>query len=149
MFTKVFLPRFITLPDKPHWLGSPLGNFSPPKAAYDIITTGESPQKLKGFLWLVMHGRLLTNQLRVIRGLDLIDDCPRCNTLVENMSHLFRDCFYSKELWTKSKVISCIRMALINLWETGSFLTFVINLNIAMVLIGLLGSLSLLANLES
>lgn len=34
-------------------------------------------------------------------------------------------------------------MALINLWKTGSFLTFVINLNIAMVLIGLLGSLSL------
>ncbi|KAL7243119.1 hypothetical protein ACSBR1_015521 [Camellia fascicularis] len=56
-----------------------------------------------------MHGRLLTNQLRVSRDFDSNDLCPRCHSNGESMSHLLRDCYYSSELWKNLKNDQWIR----------------------------------------
>ena len=71
---KVHLPRFVTFPDLQHWKGSSCGIFTT-TSAYDLVcdTEVESinwlwlwklklPQKLKGFLWLALQHRLLTNE---------------------------------------------------------------------------------------
>lgn len=59
----------------------------------------KTPQKLKGFCWLLFNGRLLTNQQRCIRGLTTDDRCPRCNLNVEDLHHLLRECPKAKEIW--------------------------------------------------
>ena len=38
----------------------------------------KAPHKLKSFLLLVMHEKLLTNHMRLIRNLSNSELCPRC-----------------------------------------------------------------------
>ncbi|KAL5787774.1 hypothetical protein ACOSP7_004723 [Xanthoceras sorbifolium] len=57
------------------------------------------PPKLSHFLWLVCHGKILTNLQRNIRGISNDASCPRCNFEVEDMQHLFRNCSTSSIIW--------------------------------------------------
>lgn len=94
LIQQIHLPLFVELGDNPHWIGSSSGGFSV-GAAYTLIAnqafTQENglvnwhwiwklkiPQKLKGFIWLVMLNKVLTNHQRKIRGLTNDDTCPRC-----------------------------------------------------------------------
>lgn len=96
--------------DSPLWKRSPAGSFNV-SSVYNLIlgeTENEEdwnwlwrmriPQNLEGFLWTVFHGKLLTNQMRLKRGLTDDPKCPNCCG-VEDLSHLFRDCFKAKEVW--------------------------------------------------
>lgn len=56
------------------------------------------PQKLKAFLWTILHGKLLTNHMRMKRGLTNDPTCPFC-CKDEDITHLFRDCYKAKEVW--------------------------------------------------
>lgn len=96
--------------DNPLWKGASDCSFNVASVYKLIIDNRENeedwswiwkmrlPQKLKGFLWLVFHGKLLTNQMRLKRGLTTDPTCPHCCG-IEDMSHLFRDCFKAKEVW--------------------------------------------------
>ncbi|KAL7246634.1 hypothetical protein ACSBR2_001688 [Camellia fascicularis] len=45
------------------------------------------PQKLKSFMWLILHRKVLTNELRHKRGFTGNPNCPSCDT-VEDLDHL-------------------------------------------------------------
>ncbi|KAL5763937.1 hypothetical protein ACOSQ2_016531 [Xanthoceras sorbifolium] len=100
------------LHDKLIWGLSNGGNFTV-KSAYDLqcgvaevtewdwnfIWRLKLPPKITHFLWLLLHGRLLTNVHRCSRGLDDVATCPRCNISNEDLNHLLRDCNYSINIW--------------------------------------------------
>lgn len=50
-----------------------------------------------------MHGRLLTNQMRLIRNFSDSNICPRCKTAREDMDHLLRGCSKAKTIWLMLK----------------------------------------------
>ncbi|KAL5756987.1 hypothetical protein ACOSQ2_021733 [Xanthoceras sorbifolium] len=95
------------------WRGNG-GRFSV-KNAYDIASDVENvedchwkfiwklklPPKLRHFLWLVFQGKLLTNLQRYVRGLTSDDACPCCHENVEDLNHLFRDCYAAKVVWNE------------------------------------------------
>ena len=59
---------------------------------WQFIWKLKAPQRIRFFLWLVAHGRLMTNTNRVSRG--LADDlrCKGCLLKEEDTIHLLRDC---------------------------------------------------------
>lgn len=112
---KVHRSSFVTYNDAPTWIGSSGGNFST-ASAYKLIVNHEmdkrdqkwiwkvkTPQKLKGFMWLILKDRLLTNQMRLMRNMETIDLCPRCGLSSEDMSRLFRECTKAKDIWIEIK----------------------------------------------
>ena len=50
------------------------------------------PQKIRFFLWLAAHDRLITNAYRSRIGLAETDLCPRCHQYSESILHILRDC---------------------------------------------------------
>lgn len=108
---KIHLPQFVTFPDTPFWKGSPSGYFSVATAYQlaslpvenpmflDWVWKLKIPQNLKGFLWLIFHDKLLTNALRMLRGLSKDASCPRCHHHLEDVEHLVRSCMHSKHVW--------------------------------------------------
>lgn len=48
---------------------------------------------------MCMHGKLLTNHQRMIRGLDDNDMCTRCNSTREDLKHLFFYSTLSANVW--------------------------------------------------
>lgn len=53
-----------------------------------------------------MHGRLLTNQMRLFRNLTDSDICQRCQGYTEDMSHLLRGCIKAKSVWLNLQNLS-------------------------------------------
>lgn len=113
--TQIHRPRFVTYTDAPSWIGTSEGTFST-ASAYRIISNQEPdgrawkwlwkvkiPQKLKCFLWLILHDRLLTNQLRFRRNMTTTVECPRCGLYYEDSSHLLRECPCAKAIWIEIK----------------------------------------------
>jgi glutamine phosphoribosylpyrophosphate amidotransferase len=64
-----------------------------------IIWKLDIPPKLKNFIWVVAHGKLLTNVQRMKRHLTMDDSCFTCQSDKETLAHLFRDCHFSKNVW--------------------------------------------------
>ncbi|KAL7207503.1 hypothetical protein ACSBR1_029453 [Camellia fascicularis] len=96
--------------DTPRWIKSSDGVFST-ASAYDLIVDHHNqdgdwgwiwklkvPQKLKSFLWIVLHQKTLTNRMRNLRGLTSDPTCPFC-TNVEDMEHLFWLCPQAIQIW--------------------------------------------------
>ncbi|XP_074287668.1 uncharacterized protein LOC141612819 [Silene latifolia] len=101
--------------DSLYWNGTSHGKFSI-QSALAIIKGAETPtennpitwhliwklpvqQRIRMFIWLAAHGRLMTNYNRVRRGLADDPFCPRCYTEDETPDHLLRRCPKSEELW--------------------------------------------------
>ncbi|XP_031402735.1 uncharacterized protein LOC116212324 [Punica granatum] len=59
----------------------------------------DGPQRIRSFLWLAGHDRLLTNEHRVKRNLASSSLCASCNIAVENTLHVLRDCSLSCAVW--------------------------------------------------
>lgn len=56
-------------------------------------------QRVKVFVWLATHERLMTNFNRWKRGLTQNPGCSRCNCDKEDVVHMVRDCVASKVVW--------------------------------------------------
>ncbi|XP_019167626.1 PREDICTED: uncharacterized protein LOC109163328 [Ipomoea nil] len=82
-------------------------------SAYDIATGASSlteaakwnsiwklkvPNRIRSFLWLVAHGRIMTNSNRVKRGLTTCDKCWACDDLIEDVDHVLRSYPAAKDL---------------------------------------------------
>ena len=72
----------------------------------DDATTGwqwmwklQLPQRLKLFLWILLHGKLLTNAERFRRRLSSSPICDCCLHDVEDLEHLFRSCPAAVAVW--------------------------------------------------
>ncbi|CAL5397659.1 unnamed protein product [Camellia sinensis] len=108
---KIHLPRWVNLTDTPSWQGSTDGGFSS-ATAYDLLQAHSPnvthwkwvwklkiPQKFKGFLWLVLPGKLLTNCMRLKRGITTDPSCPSCGG-IEDLNHVLRACPVAMEVWS-------------------------------------------------
>ncbi|KAK9037917.1 hypothetical protein V6N11_022816 [Hibiscus sabdariffa] len=62
------------------------------------------PERIKYFLWLSLHGRILTNENRCIRHLCEDPVCSICASSDESILHVLRDCQSTATLW--SSIIS-------------------------------------------
>ncbi|KAJ8422016.1 hypothetical protein Cgig2_007566 [Carnegiea gigantea] len=67
---------------------------------WELIWRAPLPQKMRFFLWLARHDRLMTNSNRFIRGLTDDPRCKGCLNGEEHTVHLLRDCKLAREIWT-------------------------------------------------
>ncbi|CAN1763773.1 Putative ribonuclease H protein At1g65750, partial [Linum perenne] len=73
---------------------------SPPSdPIWSYIWKWSGPSKIKHFLWLALHKRLLTNEERGRRHLTNQVMCPRCSFPTESMSHVLYDCDFALQVW--------------------------------------------------
>ncbi|KAL2896029.1 hypothetical protein RDABS01_037813, partial [Bienertia sinuspersici] len=96
-----------------YWRGGKHGNFSikfalqlirredttPPNKQRDTIWKAPVQQRIRAFLWILMHERLLCNSNRLKRQLTDDPRCPRCRDSEETLLHLFRDCPQARATW--------------------------------------------------
>nr|GMD40682.1 putative RNA-directed DNA polymerase [Ipomoea batatas] len=83
------------------------------------------PNKICTFLWLVRHGRIMTNHERKRRGFIYYDQCQHCLTIMEDINHLLRHCPKAMEVWRK-----LLPQTAINKFWNIDFLTW-FDLNVA------------------
>ena len=96
--------------DSCHWTLTANGSFSV-ASAYNALRDevwGEKPkhwqwiwkwpglQQIRVFLWLTLHGRLLTNSERQRRGMASDATCGRCQAPIEDLDHIFRHCPFAQ-----------------------------------------------------
>ncbi|KAF2306076.1 hypothetical protein GH714_011197 [Hevea brasiliensis] len=97
------------------WGSSPDGSFTL-KSAYALIrkdfasdnaTVWRSvwrwfgPFRVNSFLWLIIHGRLLTNVERCRRHLSSSSACQLCSYCDETTLHVLRDCPFTALVWNR------------------------------------------------
>ncbi|CAN1152790.1 Putative ribonuclease H protein At1g65750 [Linum perenne] len=91
----------------------PKGQFSI-KSGYDVLATTrdaspqntwkfvwnwQGPNRIKHFLWLAAHDRLLTNAERRRRHMTEEDNCHRCTNVSETSLNILRDCNLARSVW--------------------------------------------------
>ncbi|CAL8098739.1 unnamed protein product [Prunus armeniaca] len=74
-------------------------NFGRSDPGLDILWKLRVPPKLKFFFWLVLKGRILTNEQRARRQLTSDPSCNFCDGFSESIVHLFRDFPRANEVW--------------------------------------------------
>lgn len=99
--------------DLHYWRGTNKGVFSI-KSALRIIRNEETEEKdtrwelawhtpvqqrVRVFIWLGLHNRLLCNANRTIRKLTTDPGCKRCGSREETLVHIFRDCPTARHIW--------------------------------------------------
>ncbi|KAL2899374.1 hypothetical protein RDABS01_024456 [Bienertia sinuspersici] len=99
--------------DLVYWKGSKNGKFSikyaltlirqeqnlQSNSQWDIIWKIPTQQRVRVFLWLSMHNKVLCNANRLKRNLTDDPRCKRCGNQEETLLHLLRDCPHSKIIW--------------------------------------------------
>ncbi|CAN1848292.1 Putative ribonuclease H protein At1g65750 [Linum perenne] len=58
------------------------------------------PSRVKMFLWLTIHDRILTNAERSRRHMSQSAACSRCEAATKSVTHVLRDCHVAKETWS-------------------------------------------------
>ncbi|CAN1163134.1 Putative ribonuclease H protein At1g65750 [Linum perenne] len=69
------------------------------KVRWTVVWKWPGPNKIRHFLWLVSHNRLLTNLERRRRHLANADFCVSCSSQTETIDHVFRQCPIAVEVW--------------------------------------------------
>ncbi|CAN0863350.1 Putative ribonuclease H protein At1g65750 [Linum grandiflorum] len=102
-------------PDSMVWGLEPTGKFTI-RSAYLLLTDlqeeqpdprwkriwkWQGPNKIRHFLWLASHNRLLTNEERGRRHLTNQVLCSFCSDHTESCIHILRDCRFAKQFWSK------------------------------------------------
>lgn len=59
----------------------------------------EAPQKMKVFIWRVLHQAMLTNENRVRRGFASNPNCLNCLDSVEDINHILRSYIMASDVW--------------------------------------------------
>ncbi|CAL1366122.1 unnamed protein product [Linum trigynum] len=62
------------------------------QAVWKKLWEWKGPNRVKHFLWLVLHNRLLTNHERTKRKLTTDGSCKACNEELETIEHILRKC---------------------------------------------------------
>ncbi|KAK1285493.1 hypothetical protein QJS10_CPB20g00703 [Acorus calamus] len=129
--------NFNASPDRPIWIPKQSTRFSV-KSCYDWRRRGlpaatlgcglasriwkpKIPRKIKVFLWLLAHERLLT---RVLRSKWRTDDnalCDLCGEAPETVAHLFCQCRVARAFWREVEQATSLIpfLGLSEMWEVG------------------------------
>ncbi|CAN1789787.1 Putative ribonuclease H protein At1g65750 [Linum perenne] len=60
----------------------------------------KGPNRIRFFLWLAVHGKLLTNRGRFRRKMTLDASCEHCHHPEESVLHVIRDCQFAADVWS-------------------------------------------------
>ncbi|CAN1152526.1 Putative ribonuclease H protein At1g65750 [Linum perenne] len=63
------------------------------------VWTWEGPAKIKHFMWLVTHGKLITNEERRCRHISPDATCTECLDPCESVEHVIRRCRLAQDVW--------------------------------------------------
>lgn len=66
---------------------------------WKVIWAAKAQNRIKFFLWLALHNRLMCNEVRVARHLSNDMNCPLCHHHPESLLHALRDCLHARKLW--------------------------------------------------
>lgn len=55
-------------------------------------------ERVRCFIWIVCHGRLITNKLKHLMNLSVLY-CYRCTLQVESIMHVLRECPLAMVVW--------------------------------------------------
>ncbi|CAN1147800.1 Putative ribonuclease H protein At1g65750 [Linum perenne] len=61
----------------------------------------EGPNKIRHFMWLLEHGKLMTNVERGRRRLIDNLECQQCSGVNEDLKHVFRECSFTEQTWNR------------------------------------------------
>lgn len=70
------------------------------QSTFSRIWKANTPNKIRTFIWLLTHKRLLTSNYLHHIGIDVPTQCYFCNNDVENLSHMFFRCSNAFRFWT-------------------------------------------------
>ncbi|CAN0836858.1 Putative ribonuclease H protein At1g65750 [Linum grandiflorum] len=70
-----------------------------PEQRWKGVWNWQGPNKIRHFLWLASHNRLLTNEERGRRHLTNQVICSLCSTHTESCIHILRDCHFARLVW--------------------------------------------------
>ena len=101
--------------DSMYWGGSTIGKFSVKLAISlirneadvqhdrkrDLVWKAPVCERIRMFIWLALHDRLLSNVQRVARRLSDDPRCTRCGADEESLDHILRRCPFSFIIWNK------------------------------------------------
>lgn len=68
---------------------------------WEYAWTTPVQQRIRVFLWLVLHNKLLFNSNRVIRNLAQDPKCQRCGYPEVTIIHILQDCPIAKHVWSQ------------------------------------------------
>ncbi|CAN1831532.1 Putative ribonuclease H protein At1g65750 [Linum perenne] len=71
------------------------------RSRWKIIWNWAGPSKIRHFMWLVHHDRLMTNKERNRRHISDNSDCGCCAGIEESVDHALRCCPIAKTIWLK------------------------------------------------
>lgn len=75
---------------------------------WPLIWKWRGSQRIRIFLWLLVHTRLLTNELKTSRNMGRNSYCPRCESSVETTLHVLRDCLVIRNIWVDLIPQNCL-----------------------------------------
>lgn len=67
------------------------------------IWKAKIPNKIKTFLWLLLHGKTPTNSSLHSKGFNIPASCKICNHQWEDITHIFFQCSYATKFWDSVK----------------------------------------------
>ncbi|CAN1157548.1 Putative ribonuclease H protein At1g65750 [Linum perenne] len=74
-------------------------NYDSAANLWKCVWKWQGPNRIKHFLWLVAHNRLLTNSERNRRHMTTEDCCRLCPNSTEDSLHVLRDCRSARDFW--------------------------------------------------
>ncbi|CAN0886785.1 Putative ribonuclease H protein At1g65750 [Linum grandiflorum] len=72
-----------------------------PDKRWQGVWRWQGPNKIRHFLWMASHNRILTNEERGRRHLTTQVGCSICPTVTESCLHVLRDCGFAKQVWSR------------------------------------------------
>lgn len=74
--------------------------WNPPDPKWKLAWKWPGPQRIRTFLWLTLHGKLLTNTVRAQRHMTSITICEICHKDQETIDHILRHCQLASSCWS-------------------------------------------------
>jgi ribonuclease HI len=71
---------------------------------WDKLWKQQIPPKHKHLMWRVFHNALPVRGNLITRGIQCSPLCPRCNSKIESIDHIFKDCEWSRRVWFASQL---------------------------------------------
>ncbi|CAN1130195.1 Putative ribonuclease H protein At1g65750, partial [Linum perenne] len=75
---------------------------------WNTIWQWQGPNRVRFFLWLTTHNRLLTNAERNRIHLSDDDNCSRYKVAPDDTLHVLRDCYFARKLWVSIMSPKCL-----------------------------------------